>query len=312
MSLSHLRLFKDIAQTRSVSRGAALNEISQSAASQQIQELEKSLDVALLDRTTRPLALTAAGRLYFELCRDVLRRHEEFMAALGQLKKEVDGVVRVASIYSVGIAEMARLETEFALRFPGARIRVEYLRPEKVLEAVLADYADLGLISYPEPGKEIAVIPWRREDMVVAVAPSHPLAGRLEVSPGELDHVDFVGFDEDLPIAQEVEHFLRLHGARVNRVMHFDVIQMVKEAVALGSGVSILPRRILRPEIEQGRLRAITLRSPGLFRPVGIIHRRRKKFNRAAEAFLKLLREAPEPALQPAGPAPDLGLTPAN
>jgi DNA-binding transcriptional LysR family regulator len=301
VSFGHLRLFKDIAQSRSVSRGAALNEISQSAASQQIQELEKSLDVILLDRTTRPLALTPAGRLYCDLCRDVLRRYEEFLAALGQLKKDVDGAVRVASIYSVGIGEMSRIETDFSAQFPEAKLVVEYLRPEKVLESVLTDYADLGLISYPEASKEIAVIPWREEEMVVAAAPSHPIAGKAEVSPKDLDGMDFVGFDEDLPIAQVVEHFLRARGAHVNRVMHFDVIQMVKEAVMLGSGISILPRRILKTEMAQGRLIAITLQSPGLVRPVGIIHRRRKKFNRATEAFLKLLQEAPEPVVQTVG-----------
>jgi len=72
-------------------------------------------------------------------------------------------------------------------------------------------------------------------------------------------------------------------------VMHFDNIQMIKEAVALGSGVSILPARSMQAEIEQGRLVAVGLEAPGLVRPVGIVHRRRKKFNRAAQAFLELL-----------------------
>src|SRR5437879_12427141 len=94
------RLFRDIVQYKSVSRGAAQNGISQSAASQHIQELEKKLRVSLLDRTTRPLTLTAAGKLYVDLCRDVLRREEEFEAALDELKARVEGEVRVAPIYT--------------------------------------------------------------------------------------------------------------------------------------------------------------------------------------------------------------------
>ena len=69
-----LRLFKEIAATRSMSRGASHCGLSQSAASQHIQELEKKLGIALFDRGTRPLTLTAAGKLYLELCRDVLPR----------------------------------------------------------------------------------------------------------------------------------------------------------------------------------------------------------------------------------------------
>lgn len=307
VGFSQLKLFKDIAKSGSVSRAAAMNSISQSAASQQVQELERSLGVTLFDRSTRPITLTPAGRLYYDMCRDVLRRYSEFQAALDQLKKDIEGSVRVASIYSVGIGEMARLEEEFARRYPEARLEVEYLRPEKVFEAVTSDHADIGIISYPEPSKEVSVIPWRQEEMVVAASPGHPLAKRAEVSPRELDGIDFVGFDDDLPIAQEVERYLRSHGAHVNRLMHFDVIQMVKEAVALGSGVSILPRRVLEQDVQQGRIVAIPLAAPGLVRPLGIIYRRKKRFNRATEAFLGLLQELPEaapaPALQPAGKA---------
>src|SRR5258707_951915 len=169
------KLFRDIAQARSVSRGASHNNISQSAASQHIQELEKKLGIALLDRSTRPLVLTAAGKLYFDLCRDVLRREEEFAAAPGGLKARVEGEGRGASIYSIGLSEMSRLQEEFSLRCPNAQLRVDYLRPQKIYEALLADHADLGLVSYPEPTKELAVIPWREEEMVVALAVSHPL-----------------------------------------------------------------------------------------------------------------------------------------
>ncbi|NUN00376.1 MAG: LysR family transcriptional regulator [Bryobacteraceae bacterium] len=308
MNVEHLKLFRDVAQTRSISRGASLNGVTQSAASQHVQELEKMLEVELLDRSRRPLALTPAGRLYYDLCRDVLRRHEEFAAALGRLKSDVEGRVRVASIYSVGLSEMSRIEEEYARAFPLAVLEIEYLRPERVREAIETDRADLGLISYPEPSREIAVIPWREEEMVLAVAASHRLAHRDVVAASEIAGEAFVAFDEDLPIRHEVDRFLREQGVMVDLVMHFDVIQMIKEAVALGSGVSILPRRVMRPEIKQGRLAAVALKAPGLVRPVGIIHRKRKKFNPAAQAFLDLLRNSPEEepeAIQHAGRAHD-------
>ena len=296
MTFENLNLFKDISQTKSISRGAKLNGISQSAASQHLGELERTLEVRLLDRSTRPLTLTPAGRLYYEMCRDVLRRREEFAASLGRLKSQVEGSVRVASIYSVGLSEMSRLEAEFSRKFPQARLHVEYLRPEKVFEAVLNDQADLGLVSYPEPTKEIAVLPWREEEMVLAAAPGHPLSKLSVVRPQDLRGQDLIGFDEDLPIRRGVDRFLREHGVEMNLVMHFDNIQMIKEAVALGSGVSLLPGRSLKAELDQGRLVAVALSAPGLFRPVGIIHRRRRKFSRAVAAFLELLAGEPVPA----------------
>ena len=299
MSFDHLKLFKDVVQARSLTRGARLNGMSQSAASQHIKELEKELEVELLDRSTRPLGLTPAGRLYWDLCKDVLRKKEEFDITISQLKPHVEGLVRVASIYSVGLSEMSGLEADYQTRFPEAQLRVDYLRPEKVYAAVAGDAADLGLVSYPVQTKEIAVIPWRREEMVVAVSPDHSLARASELRPSELTGVDFIGFDEELPIRREVDRFLRDNGVEVNRTLHFDNLQMIKEAVALGSGVSIVPARVLQAEIEMGRIVAVPLVTPGLERPLGIIYRRRKKFNRATQGFLDLLQEAPagEPVL---------------
>jgi DNA-binding transcriptional LysR family regulator len=303
MELERLKLFKDIAQNRSVSKGAALNGISQSAVSQYMQELEEYLGTPLLDRTTRPLTVTEAGKLYLEMCRDVLRRREEFQVALDQLKSQVEGTVRVASIYSVGLSELSRLEKEFSRRYPQAHLEVEYLRPEKVYEAVAMDRADLGLMSYPEPTKEVTVLPWRQEQMVIAASPDHALAGRSEVLPEELEELDFVGFDEDLPIRRNIDRFLREHHVRVNVTLHFDNIQMIKEAVAHGSGVSSMPARVMEEEVGRGRLVPIPIAGFELYRPVGIVHRRKKRFHRAGQAFLELLQESPDVRERRAGSA---------
>src|SRR5665213_708748 len=150
MDFDRLKLFRDVAHSRSVSKGAGLNGISQSAVSQYLQDLEEQMGLTLLDRGSRPLTVTEAGKLYLDMCRDILNRRDEFQVALDVLKGEVEGTVRVASIYSVGLSELARLETEFVRRYPQARIEVQYLRPEKVYEAVATDRADLGLMSYPE------------------------------------------------------------------------------------------------------------------------------------------------------------------
>jgi DNA-binding transcriptional LysR family regulator len=270
-----------------------MNRITPSAASQQINELERSLGVMLLDRSTRPLSLTAEGLLYHDMCRDVLRRSQEFHAALDELKSEVEGTVRVAAIYSVGLSEMSELEAEFHRRLPSAKLEVEYLRPEKIYEYVGSDRVDLGLVSYPEPTREIAVLNWRREEMVLATSPTHHLATRERIFPEDLNGVDFVTFDNDLPIAREIARYLRAHDVEVTTTMRFDNIQTIKEAVVLGSGVSIVPARILKAELAAGRLRAVPLSEPGLYRPVGIVHRKKKRFHRAAQAFLNLLQETP-------------------
>ncbi|MBV8729599.1 MAG: LysR family transcriptional regulator [Acidobacteriia bacterium] len=291
MPFWELKLFREIATTRSMSKGAAHLGVSQSAASQQVQEVERRLGISLFDRSKRPLELTPAGRIYLEFCRDVLRREEEMGLELEAVKQQVEGSLRVASIYSIGLSELSRLQEAFTERYPAVQLQVDYMRPERVYEAVLNETADLGLVSYPQASREIAAIAWRNEEMQVAVPPSHPFAERGEVYPADLNGQTFVGFDEDLSIRRELDRFFKTQGVEVNLAMHFDNIHTIKEAVVLGTGISILPARTMQGEIAEGRMVAVKLNAPGLVRPVGVVHRKRRKLNRAAQAFVDLLLE---------------------
>jgi LysR family transcriptional regulator, transcriptional activator of the cysJI operon len=293
-----LLVFKEIAAHRSISKGAEACGISQSAASQQMQELERKLGVELLDRSIRPLELTPAGRVYHRLCREALRLEEEFQVELQNLKGQVEGHVRVASIYSIGISELAHLQEDFLKRFPDAQVHVSYMRPDKIYDEVLEGRVDLGLVSYPAASREMAVIPWREEEMAVALYPSHPLAKRPWVRAADLRGEQFIGFDADLPISRETDRYFREQDVAVEIVMQFDNTQSIKEAVALRQGISLLPARTMQPEVARGSLASVPLRDPGMRRPVGILHLKRKRFHRAAQGFLGLLQERVEEAVR--------------
>ncbi|MDE3196816.1 MAG: LysR family transcriptional regulator [Acidobacteriota bacterium] len=272
-----------------MSRAAQMNGISQSAATQHVRELEKRLGAQLLDRSTRPLGLTAAGKLYADLCRDVLRREEEFVAELGEIKNAAEGTIRVASIYSIGLSEMSLLRERFAEVCPEVQVQVELLRPSKVYDAVIEDAADFGFISYPEHRRDLTITNWREERMTVAAYPSHRFAARNLVEPRDLHGEPFIAFDEEVMIRRELDRFFRENSIAVRIAMQFDNIQSIKEAIALGQGISILPERAMHAEVEQHRLVSIPLNAPELVRPVGVIHRKRKKLTRAGREFLRVV-----------------------
>ncbi|MGA8026887.1 MAG: LysR family transcriptional regulator [Bryobacteraceae bacterium] len=296
MTIANLRLIRDVGHFRSVTKAARLHEISQSAASQAIQEVERELAVPLFDRSTRPLGVTPAGKEYVEYCRDVLRRHDELQASLALLKNQTNGTARLAAIYSVGLSEMAEIQERFVRAFPEGELQVSYLRPERVWEAVSQDEADLGLMSYAESSRDVIALPWRDEEMVVAVAPNHPLARRRSIHAAAIDGETFIGFDDDLPIQSRIERYLRDHKVNVQMALHFDNLQMIKEAVAHGAGISIMPRRVMREDLDQGRMVALRLHPADLYRPVRIIHRRRKLFNEVTAGLLALLQKEPPAA----------------
>src|SRR5205823_4634874 len=110
---------------------------------------------------------------------------------------------------------------------PGADVRLEYLHPTRVVESVSQEDAELGLISFPRKWPELTVIPWREEEMVLAVPPGHWLAGQETLEIGQLDGVPFVGFDSDLSIRRAIDRFLKRHGVQVETTLEFDNIENI-------------------------------------------------------------------------------------
>src|SRR5262249_54075926 len=159
MNLETLKLYCDVVRLRSFSRGAAANGVSQSAASQAIQQLEGELDVLLLARWRRRPQATGGGRGFSEASRDLLQGFEKARADLAAARQRVEGTVRVAAIYSVGLHDMSRHMQPFMARYPQARVLLECLHPHKVVEAVVEDEADVGILSYPLPTRALTLLP---------------------------------------------------------------------------------------------------------------------------------------------------------
>ncbi len=297
VQLETLKLLCDVVRLRSISRGAAESGVTQSAASQAIQQLETELGAQLLDRSRRPLQPTPEGRAFYEACRALLESFDRARGDLATSGHRVEGTVRVAAIYSVGLHDMSRHMQPFMAMHPQARVLLQCLHPQKVVEAVLADEADLGILSYPPASRALEVLPLREEPMVLVCHPSHRLARRRLAQASDLQGERFVAFDHDLPIRRAIDRVLRQAGVRVEVVMQFDNIETIKQAIAIAAGVSILPRPAVAKEVGIRTLGAVPLAIGGLVRPVAIIHRKGRRLPPAVDRFIEVLRKAgDEPA----------------
>ncbi len=223
-----LKMFCDLVRLRSFSKAAAANETSQPTVSRLVQRLEERLGGELIDRSKRPLQLTALGQAYYDGCKGLLDRYIERSA-------------------------------------------------------------ELGLVSYPKRSKELTVLPWREEEMVVACSPRHALADCRKVAPIRLEGERFVAFDKGLVIRRKVDRFLKDHGVEVAVAAEFDNIETIKKGIEAGAGVGLLPEPMLRQEVQTGTLTAVRLEGCRLMRPLGIIHRRPNRLSAATQGFIELL-----------------------
>ncbi len=294
MNLKSLKVFCDIVSRRSFSRAAEDNGISQSAASQVVGQLENHLDVLLIERSKRPLAPTAEGKVFFDGSRKLLAAYEALEDEVRTLHEEVAGRVRVAAIYSVGLHHMSRYVQEFRTQHPKANVRLEYLHPERVLESVEHGDADLGIVSYPRSTRLVEAEPWREERLVIVCSPENPLAASDESPLSALAGRPMVAFDPDLVIRHEIDRVLHAHDVTPDVVMEFDNIETIKRALEIDAGFAILPEPTILREVAAGTLARVRVADDDaarqLVRPLGIIRGRNRTLAPTAQRFLDLLR----------------------
>jgi DNA-binding transcriptional LysR family regulator len=290
MHIRFLKIFCDIVDLASFSRAAEANGVSQSNASQVVHQLEERLGVRLIDRSKRPFLLTPEGQRFHEGSRVIVQRYDDLEREVRSLHAAEAERLTVASIYSVGLAHMSRFLSDFLAANPRGDVRLEYLHPHRVYEAVDSGQADLGLVSYPEASRTLAAIAWRTEPMALVCHPAHPLAERASAPLEALRDQPVVAFQKGLKIREEIDRALAERGISVQVELEFDNIETIKQAIEVGTGVSLLPQPTVARELASGALAMVPLEGEPLSRPLGIIHRRDRKLSDTAQRFVAMLR----------------------
>lgn len=295
MHLKDVEIFCEVVSRRSFSKAAEAHNMSQSSASHAVSALERRLGKQLIDRSKRPLELTSAGRIYYDGCREMLRAFRAVEDQVLGLENRLTGKLPVAAIYSVGLLQMDALIRRFEDAYPEVEVRVDYLHPDEVYEAVRSGEAEIGLVSFPRDGGEFASIPWQEQEMAVVVPPTHRFASAEAVPAAELDGEDFVTFDSGLAVRRQIDRWLRAAGVTVNVTHQFDNVENAKRAVEIGAGIALLPRPTVLREVELGSLAVVRLADASWTRPLGVVHRRNKKLSAAAKRFVEMLRSEAAP-----------------
>jgi LysR family transcriptional regulator, transcriptional activator of the cysJI operon len=292
MHIETLKTFCDLIETGSFSKAAQLNFISQSAVSQQLRGLETRFEQQLLERHRKGVMPTAAGRVLYDECKEIVERFKALEVRLREGAKTVAGAIRVAAVYSIGLHELPPYVKQFIKAHPQVKVHIEYSRTDKVYDACLNNTIDFGIVALPLRHPNIAVIPLREDKLVVVCGPEHRLARRRKVSLQNLAGEEFIAFERDIPTRKTIDRLLKEHKVAVNYVMEFDNIETIKRSVEAGIGLSILPETAVAKEVEHGMLRALDFSEGTFTRSIGIIHRKGKVFSAAAREFVRMLSAA--------------------
>jgi DNA-binding transcriptional LysR family regulator len=290
MHIETLKIFCDVVENQSFSLAASQNFITQSAVSQQIRGLEERYGKRLLERKRGSVRPTAAGEILHRASRQLLQVYDEMEAQLQGLNNVITGSIRVGTVHSVGLYELSEPLKAYFADFPHVNVYLEYDRASHVYEQVLRGNVDLGIVAYPAARAQLTVLEFRTDRLVVACAPSHPLAERGVIPVTALNGEKFVGFEKAIPTRQALDRVFADRHVAVQYVAELDNIEMVKRLVEVGAGIALIPEKACEHEVRAGTLVQVELSDKDLTRPIGIIHRTGKHFSPAVERFIEYLQ----------------------
>lgn len=289
MQIENFKIFADLVETKSFSKSAKLNGITQSAVSQQARAMERNFKALLIDRSQKQFQLTREGQRVYESAKEILHTHDKLLSELQEMKKVISGTIRISTIYSIGLHELPPYIKKFLHDFPSVNVRVEYRRSNLVYEDILHNSVDFGLVAFPVKQRQIEMLPFRNDHLVLIAHPGHPLAKSGEIEMKQLTAQRFIGFDPDIPTRKAVDQIFRDNKLEIEPVMEFDNIETVKRAVEIDHGVAIVPQATVLQEVKQGTLVAIHFKGKDYTRPLAILHRKGRVLTPAMKKFIEIL-----------------------
>jgi len=291
MQIESLKVFCDLAETESFTKAAQINNVTQSAVSQQISSLERLFHSLLIERSKKRFRLTREGQVLYDYSKQMIHTYDGLQSRLQEIKEVISGTIRVATIYSIGLHDLPPYIKEFLKRYPTVNVHVEYRRANQVYDDVIGNVVDLGLVAYPSRDAKIEIAPLRKEPLVLICHPQHPLARNKAVKLKALSGQKFIGFEPDIPTRKALDRILREHSVHVQHVMEFDNIETVKRAVEIDAGIAIVPEGTVAQEVAKQSLVQVTLENGEFHRPLAALYKKTKVLSRAMKEFLAVLRQ---------------------
>jgi len=256
-TLRQLQIFLAVAKHQNISRAAQSLHMSQSAASEALLTLEHTYDVRLFDRTGNKLALNAIGRSLRREAENLLAHCQAFEQKL--LDHRELGHIKVGASFTIGNHLATRCLAGYLARYPEADVQLDIANTPDVVARVLNFEVDIGMIEGEVHHRELELVAWRDDELVVFCAADHPLSGKKSLSNRDIREAQWILREPDSGARQTFDRALAGLLPDLNIYLELKHNEAIKNAVESGLGIGCLSRIVLQKNFANGDLVPLTL-----------------------------------------------------
>lgn len=287
MDFDQLETFLEVARHASFSRAAEKRFRTQPAISSQIRALEEEVGARLFDRSGGKVALTGAGKIFQQYAEQTLEARKTMLVTIAEMERVPRGEIVVGANEGTCLHILPEVFAEFRKLYPEVAIQISRLERAKILESIIDNSVDFGVVSTPVDDKRLTVVTIHRDELVAIVPPGHPLARSKKAAIAEVAQFPLllpkVGRTRD-----NLEDLFHQHGVKPKIAMELDSSELLKRFVAADVGAGFIARSNVIEDVKAGVLAAIPIADASIRRDLALVFRKDKALSRAALAFIDI------------------------
>lgn len=297
-SLRQLEYLVALADTGNFRRAAERTNTTQPTLSEQIKALEERLDVQLVERTRSGALLTTAGQHVVEIARRMLRDANEIRSMGGIGKQGMTGLLRVGIPPTIGPYLLPSVVPALHKAYPELKLYVREEQPGSLPRSLEIGTYDIIVTPLPLKGEELHAVDLFREALFLTVAADHPLASKTKVERTDLKDQEVLTLGPGYQLHDTVLALCDEFGARIRLDYEGTSLDMVREMVITGLGITFMPGLYVRRELKQDpNLKLHQIHGRSIYRTVGMAWRKSSASHDSYETLAKLFRETVKVAL---------------
>jgi LysR family transcriptional regulator, low CO2-responsive transcriptional regulator len=287
MDFDQLETFIEVSRLSSFSRAAEKRFRTQPAISSQIRSLEEEVGAKLLDRSGGKVSLTASGKLFLKFAEETLDARKAATVAIAETERVPRGEIVVGANEGTCLHILPEVFAHFKKQYPDVSVSIRRADYAKVLESVIDNSVDFGVVSMPVTDPRLTAVLIHRDELVLIAPPKHPLSKLKSASAAEIAQYPLVmpkvGHTRDA--LDDLFHERKL---KPRYAMELDSSELLKRFVAADVGVGFIPRSNVEEDVQAKMLAAVPLAEAQIRRDLALVFRKDKALSRAALAFIDI------------------------
>ena len=288
MDVRDLEVFLSVATHLNFTRAGEEVHLSQPSISVRIHKLEVELGVKLFEQTGKRVRLAEAGQVLIPYAHRVVSALDDARHAISELQGLERGTLRIGASTTPGIYLVPQIISQFKQLHPKIEIQMRIGDTREVEQGVLRNEYDLGFVGGHLLGDEIEVRPWRVDEIVLIVSPSHRLAGRRPLNIKHLIEESFIFREPGSATRAAVHEKLKALDLELPTVMEMDNPEAVKNAVENGAGIAFISGFAVAKELRAKTLATVKIRGLSIKRDLKIVYRKDKHLSRSVQALIEV------------------------